>query len=158
MTARLCTPSPLARSLLTCSLLIGLAACGGLDGFDAVQHESLIAGNYAEACVETSDCTGGLLCLTNGQERPGVDGVCTSRCDSDNDCPGSTDCYIFDDDDGHVCVPYCETDAHCQQLNPNLSCELRTSSCPEGHDPDNINEEDCQSTCVGVGLFSTSSP
>lgn len=62
-------------------------------------------------------CASGGLCLAG----PGVDGVCTRRCDDANDCDGRP-CIT----DGCVryCAPPCDDLAECPR---SFSCDLTTS-------------------------------
>ena len=85
--------------VLTVFFLIGLAVgCGG----EEVGEDSATVGG---ACSSDRDCKE--VCLT-GSDWPG--GMCSLRCDSDDDCPYGSHCI---DTERGVCMMACRSDDDC---------------------------------------------
>lgn len=53
-----------------------------------------------------------------GPEYP--DGICTTACETDSDCPSSASCV---DEQGGICLFACEVDPDCEFLGTGWSCK-----------------------------------
>ncbi|MGM0555030.1 MAG: hypothetical protein ACQEVA_01500 [Myxococcota bacterium] len=59
------------------------------------------------SCRDDVDCARGSFCLTGGDY---PDGMCTTRCDFDRDCPSFARCV---EDNGGICLLECDVDRDC---------------------------------------------
>lgn len=68
-------------------------------------------------CESRSDCDE--RCL-RGVDYP--DGLCTTSCETDRDCPGAALCI---DEEGGVCLYRCEVADDCDFLGTSWDCKLK---------------------------------
>lgn len=90
------------------AVVIGLAfaigACGGSD----------VSRELGARCVQNSDCDD--HCLAGP---PWPEGMCTTTCDRDADCPDIAGCIS---EEGGSCAFTCAIDSDCEFLGPGYGC------------------------------------
>jgi hypothetical protein len=92
------------RWLVIAGLVFGAAACGSSD----------VSRELGAQCMQNTDCDDHCL---SGSAWP--QGLCTTTCDSDADCPDIAHCIA---EDGGSCAFGCGSDAHCTFLGSGYGC------------------------------------
>ncbi len=88
------------------ALVVLLGACQSSD----------VSRELGAECTTPKDCDA--VCAT-GAAWP--DGMCTSSCTTDADCPDETACVA---DQGGICAYKCSTDENCAFLGTSWSCKM----------------------------------
>jgi hypothetical protein len=92
------------RWLVIAGLVFGAAACGSSD----------VSRELGAQCMQNTDCDDHCL---SGSAWP--QGLCTTTCDSDADCPDIAHCIA---EDGGSCAFGCGSDADCAFLGSGYGC------------------------------------
>jgi hypothetical protein len=93
------------RNGFAAALILLLPACASSD----------VSRSLGAQCESRSECAE--RCET-GLDYP--DGICTTACESDGDCPDSARCV---DKEGGICLFACEVDPDCEFLGTGWTCK-----------------------------------
>lgn len=85
--------------LISVAIMVLATACGG----DGVGNEGSVVGG---SCTGNGDCE--FRCQTGGDFPKGT---CVKPCNTDDDCPGGTNCI---NKDGGICLLTCRVPADCR--------------------------------------------
>ncbi len=107
--------------------MLRLGACALLLAFGLSCSSSDVSRSLGAQCDSRSDCDE--RCL-RGEDYP--DGMCTTSCETDRDCPGEARCI---DEEGGVCLYRCQERVQCEFLGGGWDC---TEKSPREDDVEDV--------------------